>query len=269
MIFSREQRQKLVFLVEARPEGDGGQTHGRPAGDGDARPWRTDGAAMKEIAIDVEGLTKSFGGRPWFMTSPQVPKGEIYGFLGPNGSGKTTTHADAVRAAHAGCRPRHLPRLRHPHGAGRDQAQCRLHDAALQSLCRSVDPRESGIRGAGLWRGGPKRRRHGAIARLGLTGRAGSARRRVVGRLEAAAGARRLHPATAAAAAAGRADRRRRSQGAAGILGRDPRPRGGRDHRAGLTHYMDEAERCHELAYIAFGELLARGTAEEVVPGRA
>jgi len=31
------------------------------------------------------------------------------------------------------------------------------------------------------------------------------------------------------------------------------------------THYMDEAERCHELAYIAFGELLARGTAKEVV----
>jgi len=28
---------------------------------------------------------------------------------------------------------------------------------------------------------------------------------------------------------------------------------------------MDEAERCHELAYIAFGELLARGTAKEVV----
>jgi ABC-2 type transport system ATP-binding protein len=31
------------------------------------------------------------------------------------------------------------------------------------------------------------------------------------------------------------------------------------------THYMDEAERCHELAYIAFGELLVRGTAQEVI----
>jgi len=31
------------------------------------------------------------------------------------------------------------------------------------------------------------------------------------------------------------------------------------------THYMDEAERCHEIAYIAFGELLARGTVEEVI----
>jgi ABC-2 type transport system ATP-binding protein len=31
------------------------------------------------------------------------------------------------------------------------------------------------------------------------------------------------------------------------------------------THYMDEAERCHEIAYIAYGELLVRGTVEHVV----
>jgi ABC-2 type transport system ATP-binding protein len=31
------------------------------------------------------------------------------------------------------------------------------------------------------------------------------------------------------------------------------------------THYMDEAERCHRLAYIAYGKLLAAGTADEVV----
>ncbi len=31
------------------------------------------------------------------------------------------------------------------------------------------------------------------------------------------------------------------------------------------THYMDEAERCHELAYIAWGKLLITGTAAEVV----
>ena len=31
------------------------------------------------------------------------------------------------------------------------------------------------------------------------------------------------------------------------------------------THYMDEAERCHEIAYIAYGELIARGTADEVI----
>jgi ABC-2 type transport system ATP-binding protein len=31
------------------------------------------------------------------------------------------------------------------------------------------------------------------------------------------------------------------------------------------THYMDEAERCHEIAYIAYGELLVHGTVEEVI----
>jgi len=47
---------------------------------------------MKEIAIDVHGLTKSFDGHVVVRDlSLKVPKGEIYGFLGPNGSGKTTT----------------------------------------------------------------------------------------------------------------------------------------------------------------------------------
>jgi ABC-2 type transport system ATP-binding protein len=31
------------------------------------------------------------------------------------------------------------------------------------------------------------------------------------------------------------------------------------------THYMDEAERCHEIAYIAYGELLAQGTIDQVI----
>ena len=33
------------------------------------------------------------------------------------------------------------------------------------------------------------------------------------------------------------------------------------------THYMDEAERCHELVYIAYGEMLARGTQQEIIDG--
>jgi ABC-2 type transport system ATP-binding protein len=34
------------------------------------------------------------------------------------------------------------------------------------------------------------------------------------------------------------------------------------------THYMDEAARCHKLAYIAYGKLLAQGSAEEVIAGQ-
>src|SRR3954464_9819373 len=45
-----------------------------------------------DIAIDVKGLTKSFGGRAVVQNlSMQVKRGAIYGFLGPNGSGKTPT----------------------------------------------------------------------------------------------------------------------------------------------------------------------------------
>jgi ABC-2 type transport system ATP-binding protein len=45
-----------------------------------------------EIVIDVEGLTKSFDGKVVVRNlSMQVKRGQIYGFLGPNGSGKTTT----------------------------------------------------------------------------------------------------------------------------------------------------------------------------------
>ena len=56
---------------------DAGMANATPAGD---------------IAIEVEGLTKSFDGRVVVRNlNLRVPKGEIYGFLGPNGSGKTTT----------------------------------------------------------------------------------------------------------------------------------------------------------------------------------
>ncbi|MBV1867486.1 MAG: ATP-binding cassette domain-containing protein, partial [Marinosulfonomonas sp.] len=45
-----------------------------------------------ELAISVRGLTKIFGDRKVVDDfDMEVPKGAIYGFLGPNGSGKTTT----------------------------------------------------------------------------------------------------------------------------------------------------------------------------------
>src|SRR6187401_627715 len=44
-----------------------------------------------DLAIDVRGMTKRFGDRIVVNDiALQVRTGEIYGFLGPNGSGKTT-----------------------------------------------------------------------------------------------------------------------------------------------------------------------------------
>src|SRR3982074_1927491 len=48
--------------------------------------------STSDVAIDGHGLSKSFGGREVVHDlSMQVKRGTIYGFLGPNGSGKTTT----------------------------------------------------------------------------------------------------------------------------------------------------------------------------------
>ena len=48
---------------------------------------------MSEPVIDVTGLVKRFGDKTVVddFDDPGPPKGTIYGFLGPNGSGKTTT----------------------------------------------------------------------------------------------------------------------------------------------------------------------------------
>ncbi len=47
---------------------------------------------MSEMAIDVKGLTKRFGAKVAVdHIDIAVPKGQVWGFLGPNGSGKTTT----------------------------------------------------------------------------------------------------------------------------------------------------------------------------------
>ncbi len=86
VIYSLDQREKLVFLVEARLETPAAHPP-RHAGRRAARR-----AMSAALVIDVAGLTKSFGGRNVVDNFDlQVPRGAIYGFLGPNGSGKTTT----------------------------------------------------------------------------------------------------------------------------------------------------------------------------------
>src|SRR5207302_421650 len=69
-----------------------GKISRRPAGQRRACPTGERAMTTPEIAIDVQSLTKSFAGRKVVRDlSMQVKRGEIYGFLGPNGSGKTTT----------------------------------------------------------------------------------------------------------------------------------------------------------------------------------
>ena len=192
-------------------------------------------AAMTALAIDVHDLRKSFGPRRVIDgLTLQVPEGEICGFLGGNGSGKTTTI-------------RMLCGLLRPDGGGgtclgmdllRDAPRIRLQIGYMTQrfsfygdltvaenlefvarLYQIRDRRRVDRRGAGAHRPGRSRRSAGAGA---------------VGRLEAAHGARRLRAAPAAPAAARRTDRRRRCQGAARVLGHDPRD-GRRWHdRAGL-----------------------------------
>lgn len=47
---------------------------------------------MSEFAVELQGVSKKFGGQ--YAVRPMdlaIPTGSIYGFIGPNGSGKTTT----------------------------------------------------------------------------------------------------------------------------------------------------------------------------------
>ena len=114
-----------------------------------------------------------------------------------------------------------------------DQAPGRLHDPALQPLRGSQHPGEPRLRRTAL-RHGPAPRAGGRGARAaGPRQPQGPARRRPLGRLEAAPGAGRGRPARAQAPPARRAHRRRRSQGPARVLGRDPPLRRRRHDRPG------------------------------------
>jgi ABC-2 type transport system ATP-binding protein len=219
-----------------------------------------------EIAIDVEGLCKSFGGRHVVRDlSLQVKRGTIYGFLGPNGSGKTTTirmlcgllTPDAGRGTCLGF----------DIGAGTDEIKRRVGYMTQRfSLYHDLSVRENlefVARIYGLAE--PAAAAKATIARLGL----GACSEQLAGSLSGGW-------------------KQRLSLGACTLPGPQllllDEPTAGVDPNArrefwneihtladgGLTvlvstHYMDEAERCHEIAYIANGTLLAQGTVEAVV----
>ena len=143
----------------------------------------------------------------------------------------------------------------------------RLHDAALQPLRGPVDRGEPRLHRARLRRArshAPRSTRRSSG--WGSSSAREAARRHALGRLEAAARARRL-PAARARSCCCSTSRRRASIPSARREFWDQIHELAAEGMTVLvsTHYMDEAERCHRLAYIAYGKLLAQGTADEVV----
>jgi ABC-2 type transport system ATP-binding protein len=219
-----------------------------------------------DIVIDVHGLTKKFDGRAVVRNlSMQVKRGTIYGFLGPNGSGKTTTI-------------RMLCGLLTPDaGTG----TCLGYDIRTEtdkikrqvgymtqrfSLYQDLSVREN-LEFIGRVYGieQPVAAARAAIERLGLTGREEQLAGELSGgwKQRLALGACTLPSPQLLLL----------DEPTAGVDPKARREFWNEIHALaadGLTvlvstHYMDEAERCHEIAYIAFGELLARGTVEEVI----
>jgi ABC-2 type transport system ATP-binding protein len=219
-----------------------------------------------DIAIDVHGLTKKFDGRAVVRNlSMQVRRGTIYGFLGPNGSGKTTTI-------------RMLCGLLTPdEGTG----TCLGYDIRTEtdkikrqvgymtqhfSLYQDLSVREN-LEFIGRVYGidHPAAAARAAVGRLGLTGR----EEQIAGELSGGWKQRlALGACTLPSPQLLLLD-----EPTAGVDPKARREFWNEIHALaadGLTvlvstHYMDEAERCHEIAYIAYGELLAHGTVDQVI----
>ena len=158
VIYSLDERNKLVYLIQARPSRPDSLRVGQPisvflnaADAGGGQAMTSAASTTSDIAIDVAGLSKSFSGREVVHDlSMQVKRGTIYGFLGPNGSGKTTTIRMLCGLLTPDAGEGTLPRLRHPPRRRQDQAPGRLHDAALQPVSGPLGAREPGVRRTAL-----------------------------------------------------------------------------------------------------------------------
>jgi ABC-2 type transport system ATP-binding protein len=217
-------------------------------------------------AISVRGLTKRFGGRTVVdNVDLEVAPGEIVGFLGPNGSGKTTT----IRMICGLLTP--------DAGSGTVlgfdvvQDSLRIKDEVGYmtqrfSFYEDLSIAENLTFVARLYRLSPVRENVDAtLERLGLTTR----RSQLAGTLSGG-WKQRL---ALAACIMHRPKLLLLDEPTAGV---DPKAR--REFwdeihslaAEGLTvlvstHYMDEAERCHRIHYIAYGRTVASGTVDEVV----
>ncbi|MBM3503205.1 MAG: ABC transporter ATP-binding protein [Alphaproteobacteria bacterium] len=222
--------------------------------------------APEDLVIDVRGLTKRFGDRTVVRdVALRVRRGEIFGFLGPNGSGKTTTI-------------RMLCGLLEP-SAGEGQCigyDIRRDTAAIKRQVGYMTQRFS------LYEDLTIRENLAFIARLyGMRGRR-AAVDRTLERLGLTA--RQHQPAGQLSGGW------KQRLALASCVMHEPKlllldePTAGVDPKArrefwdeihalahgGLTvlvstHYMDEAERCHRIGYIFNGRLLTEGSVADVV----
>ncbi len=220
----------------------------------------------QNLVIDVKDLCKSFDGRLVVnKVSMQVKRGEVFGFLGPNGSGKTTT----IRMICGLLTP--------DSGYG----TCLGYDILTQSSLikqrvgymtqkysfytdLSVEENLNFI--AGVYQLDDKKARVArALADMGLTER----RTQLTGQLSGGWKQR----VALAACLLHEPDLLLLDEPTAGIDPIARREFWDKIHalsEQGITtlmstHYMDEAERCTRLAYLAYGDLLLTGTVDDVI----
>jgi ABC-2 type transport system ATP-binding protein len=221
---------------------------------------------MTALAIDVHDLRKSFGARRVIDgLTLQVPEGEICGFLGGNGSGKTTTI-------------RMLCGLMRPDGGSgtclgldllRDAARIRLQIGYMTqrfSFYGDLTVAENLEFVARLYANRDRRRTVAEILeRVGLSDRADQLAQELSGgwKQRLALGACVLH----------RPRLLLLDEPTAGVDAKARREFWDMIHEMAAdgmtvlvsTHYMDEAERCQRVVYLAGGRLVVQGTAQEVV----
>ena len=219
-----------------------------------------------EAAIDVQGLNKSFGDKHVVNNlSMRANSGEILGFLGPNGSGKTTS----IRLMCGLLTPDSGTGTCLGYDIRTQSDEIKRHVGYMTqrfSFWEDLSIRENLDFVARMYQM-PSRREavDRAIEDLNLTARATQLAGKLSGgwKQRLALAACMLHQPELLLL----------DEPTAGV---DPKAR--REFWEELhalaargisilvsTHYMDEAERCHKLAYIAYGSLMAEGTAEEIV----